>query len=287
MFVFNLVCALLLCCEYTVPFIDKKINHSMASAILGSSLAKKYWMALTGLFLSIFLVVHLAGNLVLLGGAEMAEDFNAYAKFMTTFPLIKIISYLLYASILFHAIDGFLLTIQNRKARPVKYHYEKPGANSGWSSRNMGFLGTIMLLFIVGHMATFWWRMKFGELPLDAAGNKDIFTVVETYFTTATTAWLHVLLYVISMIAIAFHLWHGFQSAFQSLGINHGRYTPWIRNFGVFFAVVIAWFAILFTGRYPRGIFDYLVGVGRWHNRVACYAYILVTDRYPPFQLSP
>ncbi len=216
------------------------------SALLGSSLTKKYWMALTGLFLSVFLIVHLAGNLVLLGGKEMAENFNAYAEFMTTFPVIKITSYLLYFSILFHAFDGILLTIQNRKARPVKYHYEKPSANSNWASRNMAFLGTIMLFFIVGHMATFWWRMKFGELPLDAAGRKDLYTVVDMYFTTASTALLHVLIYVVAMIAIAFHLLHGFQSSFQTLGVNHPKYTPLIKKIGVGFAVVIpALFAII------------------------------------------
>lgn len=216
------------------------------SALLGSSLTKKYWMALTGLFLSVFLIVHLAGNLVLLGGKEMAENFNAYAEFMTTFPIIKITSYLLYFSILFHAFDGILLTIQNRKARPVKYHYEKPSANSNWASRNMAFLGTIMLFFIVGHMATFWWRMKFGELPLDAAGRKDLYTVVDMYFTTASTALLHVLIYVVAMIAIAFHLLHGFQSSFQTLGVNHPKYTPLIKKIGVGFAVVIpALFAII------------------------------------------
>jgi succinate dehydrogenase / fumarate reductase cytochrome b subunit len=203
-------------------------------------------MALTGLFLSVFLIVHLAGNLVLLGGKEMAENFNAYAEFMTTFPVIKITSYLLYFSILFHAFDGILLTIQNRKARPVKYHYEKPSANSNWASRNMAFLGTIMLFFIVGHMATFWWRMKFGELPLDAAGRKDLYTVVDMYFTTASTALLHVLIYVVAMIAIAFHLLHGFQSSFQTLGVNHPKYTPLIKKIGVGFAVVIpALFAII------------------------------------------
>lgn len=216
------------------------------SALLGSSLAKKYWMALTGLFLSIFLVAHLAGNLVLLGGEASAADFNAYAEFMTTFPLVKIISYLLYSSILFHAIDGIVLTIQNRKARPVKYHYENPSANSGWASRNMAFLGTIVLLFIVGHMATFWWRMKFGEMPVDALGQKDLYTVVATYFTTASTALLNVGLYVVAMIAIGFHLWHGFQSAFQSLGVNHPKYSPVIKKAGKIFAVVIpALFAII------------------------------------------
>ena len=92
-------------------------------------------MALTGLFLSIFLIAHLAGNLQLL---DMSPDgqlkFNEYAKFMTTFPLVKIVSYVLYASILFHAFDGILLAIQNRKARPVRYVHEKSSANRTWYS---------------------------------------------------------------------------------------------------------------------------------------------------------
>jgi succinate dehydrogenase / fumarate reductase, cytochrome b subunit len=223
------------------------LTMATKSALLGSSLTKKYWMALTGLFLSIFLVVHLIGNLVLLGGAEMKDSFNAYAEFMTTFPLIKATSYLLYFSILFHAFDGILLTIQNRKARPVKYHFEKPSANSNWASRNMAFLGTIMLFFIVGHMATFWWSMKFGSVPIDeVTGMKDLYLVVETYFTTASTALLHVILYVVAMVAIGFHLLHGFQSAFQTLGVNHPKYTPLIKKVGIAFAIIIpALFAVI------------------------------------------
>jgi len=107
-------------------------------------------MALTGLFLCLFLIAHLAGNLQLLDMSPEGQlKFNAYAKFMTTFPPVKVVSYLLYASILFHAFDGFLLTIQNRKARPVKYSYEKPSANSAWYSRQMALLGTLILVFLV------------------------------------------------------------------------------------------------------------------------------------------
>ena len=103
------------------------------SGILGSSIAKKYWMSLTGLFLISFLIVHLLGNLQLLDlSVEGQEKFNAYAKFMTTFPLIKIVSYLLYFSILFHAVDGIYLAMQNRKARPERYRSWKPNRNSIW-----------------------------------------------------------------------------------------------------------------------------------------------------------
>jgi succinate dehydrogenase / fumarate reductase cytochrome b subunit len=212
------------------------------SALLGSSLAKKYWMALTGLFLCVFLIAHLAGNLQLLDMSPEGQlKFNAYAKFMTTFPLVKVVSYLLYASILFHAFDGFLLTIQNRKARPVKYAFEKPGANSAWYARQMALLGTLILVFLVIHMKHFWYEMHWGELGMDADGNKDLYTLVAAAFTQT---W-YVALYVVMMGVLAFHLLHGFSSSFQSLGLNHPRYTPIIKNVGVFFAVIVPIFFAL------------------------------------------
>jgi succinate dehydrogenase / fumarate reductase cytochrome b subunit len=212
------------------------------SALLGSSLAKKYWMALTGLFLVIFLFAHLAGNLQLLDMSPEGQlKFNAYARFMTTFPLVKVVSYLLYFSILFHAFDGFLLTIQNRKARPVKYAYEKPGANSAWYARQMALLGTLILVFLVIHMRSFWFEMHWGNIGVDANGNKDLYTVVAAAFSQS---W-YVALYVVMMAVLAFHLLHGFQSAFQSLGLNHPRYTPLVKNIGVFIAVVVPVFFAL------------------------------------------
>ena len=103
------------------------------SVLIKSSLAKKYWMAGTGLFLCLFLVGHLLGNLQLLLPAETAADsFNLYAKFMTTNPVVKILSYITYFSIIFHAVDGILLVVQNKKARPVNYAYNKPSANFNW-----------------------------------------------------------------------------------------------------------------------------------------------------------
>jgi succinate dehydrogenase / fumarate reductase, cytochrome b subunit len=210
------------------------------SALLGSSLTKKYWMALTGLFLSVFLIAHLAGNLQLLDMSPAGQlKFNEYARFMTTFPLVKAVSYLLYFSILFHAFDGILLAIQNRKARPVRYAKENAGANRSWASGNMALLGTLILVFLVIHMKHFWFEMHFGNLPMmvDAEGQelKDLYSIVAAAFSQL---W-YVVLYVVMMAVLAFHLLHGFQSSFQSLGLNHPRYTPIIKSIGVFFGVVI------------------------------------------------
>ena len=138
------------------------------SAILSSSIAKKYWMAFTGLFLSLFLVGHLLGNLqlIFITGEEGKRAFNEYAFFMTHNPLIKVMSYLTYLSVLFHAIDGIFLAIQNKKARPIPYAYNNPGANSKLPARQMAVLGSVILIFIVIHMSNFWWKMKFSSEPM-------------------------------------------------------------------------------------------------------------------------
>ncbi len=212
------------------------------SVLIKSSLAKKYWMALTGLFLCLFLVGHLVGNLQLfISGEEGKLQFNEYALFMTSNPAVKILSYLTYASILFHAIDGILLTVQNRKARPVGYAHSNPGANSAWYARSMAVLGTAILVFIVVHMQNFWWRMHFGDLPLDSAGNKDLYQVVMDFFNPSvnSTAFVPLLVYVLAMLALAYHLMHGFQSAFQSLGLRHKKYTPIVEKVGYAFAIIV------------------------------------------------
>lgn len=217
------------------------------SALLKSSLAKKYWMALTGLFLCLFLVGHLLGNLQLLlpAGQAAKDQFNEYALFMTTNPAVKVLSYLTYFSILFHAIDGIVLTIHNRKARPQGYVSFKPSTNTMWSSRNMGILGTIILAFIVVHMSMFWAEMKFGGLDdtiyTTANGEevRDLYTLTVKTFQDAQYGLWWAIAYGFAMLAIAFHLSHGFSSGFQSLGINHPKYNKFIKKFGWAFAILI------------------------------------------------
>jgi len=204
---------------------------------LSSTLGRKLLMAATGLFLIIFLVVHLIGNLQLLAD-DGGKAFNIYAKFMTTNPVIKTTSYLLYATFVVHIIWALILTIHNRKARPVGYKVSAASTNSTWSSRNMGFLGTIVFIFLVIHLSNFWWKMKFGDMPMvtyEGAEYKDLFTVVNSAFGEL---WL-VILYVVAMIGLMFHLYHGFQSAFQTLGLNHPKYNPAIKAIGVAFAIIV------------------------------------------------
>ena len=208
------------------------------NGLLKSSLAKKYLMALTGLFLCTFLVGHLAGNLQLfIQGAEGQQAFNEYAEFMTTFPLVKLLSYLTYACVLFHIVDGIVLTTRNRKSRPVGYVKERGSANASWASRNMGVLGTIIAVFLVSHMQTFWYKMHFGEMPMHD-GLKDLHTVVMAFFSPENLLGIVAVLgYVLAQMALAFHLVHGFQSGFQSLGLRHPKYTPAIEKTGYLFGI--------------------------------------------------
>lgn len=196
-------------------------------------------MSLTGLFLIVFLVVHLIGNLQLLiddGG----EKFNLYAKFMTTNPVIKLTSYLLYAGILLHAIQGWLLWRQNASARQTKYAVKvtRTVNTSSFASRNMGWLGTVIFIFILIHLYQFWLQMKMGALEMvtyQDAEASDLYRVVAAAFQNP----VYVLFYVISMVVIAYHLLHGFQSAFQTLGLNHHKYSPFIRTVGRIYAIVV------------------------------------------------
>ena len=215
----------------------------MATVSVGlfkSSLGRKYLMALSGLFLCTFLIVHCIGNMQLFKD-DGGQAFNEYTYFMTHNPLIKIVAYVNYALILLHIINGFILLSANKKARPQAYANVDQSKSSTWSSRNMGILGTLILVFLIVHMRSFWFEMKFGSIPLinydgSEIAYKDMYKIVVEAFTQV---W-YVALYVICMIALAFHLFHGFQSAFQTFGINHHRYTPVIKVIGVgVFAIII------------------------------------------------
>lgn len=139
-----------------------------------STLSRKMLMCLTGLFLGFFLLIHFLGNLQLFLPQEQAHlQFNAYSHFLSGNIIIKIVSYVLYASIILHAVDGLIITLKNRKSGGG-YQTDRRGRASKWASRNMGILGTLVLIFLVIHFQNFWYIYKFGNPPLDENGNKDL-----------------------------------------------------------------------------------------------------------------
>jgi len=234
-----------------------------------SSLGKKLIMALTGLFLCTFLIVHLGGNLLLFKN-DGGYGFNVYANFLTHFPPIEVIAYFLYLCIIVHAIYSLVLTIQNRKARPIGYAAVNKSPAT-WSSKNMGLLGAILFLFIVIHMSDFWFNYKYSnkigfkeyrtDLATDKTTSVDYVPVSLNFENSVSTEnnieivrvkdlqarvassfsnLLYVIFYVIAMGAVSFHLLHGFQSAFRTLGWVHRKYTPIVYFIGTWlFAVII------------------------------------------------
>lgn len=201
-------------------------------------------MALTGLFLILFLTVHLIGNLQLLHDDD-GRAFNIYAQFMTSNPLIKIISYGNYAFILIHVLWAILLTRKNRAARGPEAYAVQSGKSSSWASRNMGILGTFIFIFLVIHLKGFWYEMHWGGIAsqnYDGKDVKDLYAVVDAAYSNIWYA----LVYVVSMAMLAFHLWHGFASAFQTLGLNHLKYNSAIRFVGRAFSIIVpALFALI------------------------------------------
>jgi len=204
---------------------------------LTSTLGKKLVMSLTGLFLISFLTIHLIGNLAIFYGDE-GEAFNAYADFMSTNPVIGIVSYLLYAGIVLHVIIAIALYFQNRKARPVRYNDQKSKDNSSWESRSMTLLGILILAFLMIHLSDFWWQYKHDGgyvFETNEEGIRDIYALVIEKFKTPFA----LISYLIGLVALFFHLKHGFQSAFQTLGLEHKKYTPFIKGLGLVYSIVV------------------------------------------------
>ena len=173
----------------------------------------KYLAALSGLFLILFLTGHLVGNLqLLISDYNIARDtFNAYAHFMQTNPLVKVLSYTTYTAIILHILVTLKLTIDSRKNRTVNYKQHNSPTNSV-SSKYMGVLGTVILAFLIIHLSDFWYKAHF-------LGETDLYGLVVSKFQNIT----YVIIYVISMLVIFLHLLHGFQSSFQSLGLLNSK----------------------------------------------------------------
>lgn len=207
----------------------------MSKGFLKSSIGKKVVMGLTGLFLISFLVVHCFLNSFIFfnDGGLM---FNTGADFMAHNWLIRAGEIVLFVGLIVHMVQALILTLENRKARPVGYNVVDGKANSSWYSRSMGLLGTLLLMFLIIHLMHFWVKSRFTGLPgEDANGHENLYAVMQVTFSML---WV-VIVYTLAMISLAYHLLHGFQSAFQTLGLNHKKYTPLIKNIGIGFSIII------------------------------------------------
>jgi succinate dehydrogenase / fumarate reductase cytochrome b subunit len=204
-----------------------------------SSIGRKFAMALTGLFLIAFLVVHCSVNaLIFLNDGGVT--FNKVAHFMSTNIIIRTLEVVLFIGILWHIIQAIVLTRMNQRARSHPYAVSNASASSKWYSRWMGLLGVLILIFLIIHLNHFWKESRFtgldsGTVIIDGKPYDDLFCEMKLVFSQG---WV-VIVYLLGLVALAYHLLHGFQSAFQTLGLYHKKYTPVIKTIGVLFSIIV------------------------------------------------
>ena len=201
---------------------------------------RKSIVAATGLFLCLFLIVHLSANCILLLPEEMARGiYNTYSTTLRENPLIKVIAYLLYLSIILHVVYALLVTLRNKKAKPTKYATNLTEENSTWTSQNMGLIGVAIFVFIVVHLANFWARIKLGMgevVGTDELGNVDVYEVTSSLFHNI----YYVLFYSLLMIPLGLHLHHGLKSAFKTLGFYHREGLKVVAKISLLYAAVMS-----------------------------------------------
>lgn len=203
------------------------------SSFLSSSIGKKLIMSLSGLFLIVFVLVHLVLNSFLLFDST-GELFNAGAHFMSL-PVIRFgLQPVLFGGFIIHIIYAITLTLQNMKARPQKYAVQNLGNSSTWSSRNMFVLGGLVLVFIAMHLMHFF-------VPIQIEGNvHDDAQLVKALFTNESMGLVYTGLYVLGGILLGLHLAHGFWSAFQSIGFSNKIWRKRLEKVSYFYAFFIA-----------------------------------------------
>jgi len=210
----------------------------MAKLIHYSSLTKKFIMAFAGLFLAVFLIVHLGINLFILPvTANHVEIFEAAVHFMSL-PIIKVFEVVLFGGFIIHIIYGLIVQVQNWMARPVRY--KKEGySHTSFFSKYMIHTGIIIFIFLVMHFIHFYF-VKLGftdapEGPMTVASKHDFYHMTVNLFSNQ----IYSIIYIVLIVILGFHLNHAFQSAFQSLGLNHSKYTPFIKAVGTIYSIVI------------------------------------------------
>lgn len=197
-----------------------------------SSIGKKLVMAFTGLFLISFLIVHAGANSCIFlndGGAT----YNSVAHFLSHNWIIRFLEIGLFVGLIAHIVQGIMLTLQNNSKRPVKYAVNAGNATSTWYSRSMGILGSLLLIFLVIHLKDFFIGTKVALYSGDQPHN--LYEEMKEEFENIVV----VIIYLVGVIALGWHLIHGFSSAFQTLGVNSPKYNGIIKSVGIGYTIII------------------------------------------------
>ncbi|NCC72433.1 MAG: succinate dehydrogenase cytochrome b subunit [Sphingobacteriia bacterium] len=203
-----------------------------------TSITKKVIMALVGLFLISFLVVHLAINLTLLIPDSGREIFTKAAHFMGTNPVIKVFEIILIAGFITHIFIGVVLQLKNWRSRPQHYKV-KSNSQLSFFSKYMIHTGVLIFIFMSLHILDFYYKAKFTDvipmINVDGTEYHDLgFLIIEKFKSLK-----YLIIYLVAFVFLGFHLNHAFQSAFQSLGLNHSKYTPFIKKLGLIVSIVL------------------------------------------------
>lgn len=203
-----------------------------------SSITKKVIMSLAGLFLIVFLLIHLGINIFLLPIVEgNKEVFLAAAEFMSTFWPMKVMEVALFGGFILHGLYGIIVQIQNWKSRGTEAYKVPSKTQTSFSSQTMIWTGVLVLLFLAMHLYQFYFvKLGIVEGAMLANGHPDFYTIAVTLFTNDM---VFSSIYILLFIALGFHLFHAFQSAFQTLGWNHPKYTPLVKTLGNIYAIVV------------------------------------------------
>ena len=215
---------------------------------LNSSIGKKFIMAITGLLLLTFLVIHLINNLLLFLGPEIFNE--NVARLEAIKPLVRVIEIALALIFIFHIYNALKLYVENKKANPQKYAIDASSKNSTFYSRYMTVTGVIILVFLIVHLGTFWRSFNFGTHPTD--GSHPFYGIIQDAFADPFIS----IFYIVAMLILGFHLNHAFQSAFQTFGWESKKFTPLVKKIGNLIAIVMT------IGFASIPVFFYLASLG-------------------------
>jgi len=218
-----------------------KWSHFFTSAV-----GRKYVMALTGIFLITFLLVHVGLNACIfadlnwLNPNDNGEMFNRAAHFMGSTIVTRILEIVLFIGFIIHIIQGYVVEARNRQTRGQGYQIALGNRGSTWMSRSMAILGTLIFMFLVLHISKFWWSSRVThDLQPANYGNgvemHDLYLRMYEVFQSPVI----VIIYVLSVLFLGFHLWHGFHSAFRSMGVHNKKYLNLLKGLGYGFTVLV------------------------------------------------
>jgi succinate dehydrogenase / fumarate reductase, cytochrome b subunit len=228
-----------------------------------SSIGKKLVMAFTGLFLISFLLIHVSINACVFAPLFLKEDggnmFNKAAHFMGSTVLIRIMEVGLFLGFILHIVQGLMLEVQNKAKRNTKYAVNAANQNSKWYTRSMGTMGILVLAFLILHLFHFWTKARFlGGIPdvdIDGKTMHNMYALMDAVFKEV---WV-VIVYFLGCVALAWHLIHGFQSSFRTIGVSSQKYLDIAKTSGIGFSVLVC---LLFALMPIAFYFDWIPAVG-------------------------